>query len=99
MRLIRQHLKTSVREAIDLRLDGADQGGVAMTGIEHRNAAGKVDVSLAFHVPDFGVFATVNEDLVAVAHAARYGGFAARKQGGVVRIRFALYGAPSGWDR
>ena len=54
--LIGQHLEAGVGEALELVRHGLDQCRVAVTGVEHRDAASEVDVSTAFHVPDFGAF-------------------------------------------
>ena len=70
-------------EAAHLLLHRLHDLRMAVAGVEHGDATGKIDVALAFHVPDFGVVAAVDEDLVGVAHAARNGRFAARVQAGV----------------
>ncbi len=40
-----------------------------MTGIEHADAAGKVDIALAFHVPHLGVLGAVGENSVDIGGA------------------------------
>ncbi|EWS63113.1 hypothetical protein Y695_03656 [Hydrogenophaga sp. T4] len=68
--LVGKHLEAGVGVLVELGLHGLDHGRVAVAGVEHGDAAGEVDVAAAFHVPDLGVFALGDEDLVAVADAA-----------------------------
>ena len=75
--LVGQHLETGVGVVVELVLDGLDDGGVAVAGVEHRDAPGEIDVAPAFHVPYLGVFAALDEDLVGVADTTRDGCLAA----------------------
>ena len=49
---------------------------MAMAGIDHGNPGGKVDVSLAFHVPDLRVQGAFDIDLSLHSNAAGDGAFA-----------------------
>ena len=51
--------------------------GVAVAGVEDRDAAHKVNVAAAFDVPQLGVFGVVDEKVSHHGHAARGGGQAA----------------------
>ena len=53
-------LIAGVGEMIQLLGNRGDLLGMAMAGIDHGNAAAKVDVAFAFNVPDFGVFGTLS---------------------------------------
>src|SRR6202012_5199063 len=64
----------------------------AMARVEHRDAAGEVDVALAFDVPHLGVLGALADDVVGLAEARGHGGAAARHQGGVVQVGFTLHG-------
>ena len=48
--------------------------GVDMAGIEHRDAAGKVDEAAALDVPKLGIFCVVDKKIAHHSHAARRGG-------------------------
>ena len=60
-----------MREPRKLCFDGADDFGMAVPGIEHADAAGEIDVALAFHVPDLGVLGARRKYLRHHADAAR----------------------------
>ena len=77
IRLIGQDLEAGVGVVVELVFDRLDDFGVAVAGVEHGNAARKVDETAAFHVPNLGIFAALDEDGVAEAHATRNGGLAA----------------------
>jgi len=62
---------------VELVFDRLDDFGVAVAGVEHGNAARKVDETAAFDVPNLSVFAALDEDRVAEAHATGDGGLAA----------------------
>ena len=68
---IRHHLPASMREPRKLCFDGADDFGMAMPGVEHADAAGEIDVALAFHVPDLGILGARRKYLRHHADAAR----------------------------
>ncbi len=53
---------------------------VAVAGVQHRDAAGKVDVAFALDIPQLGVFGAGGEDGVADPDPARHGGEAAVHQ-------------------
>jgi hypothetical protein len=65
-----------VRVEVELLLDRLDHVGMAVTGVEHGDAAGKVHVSSAFHIPHFRILPAGNEDLMGMSNAAWYGGLA-----------------------
>src|SRR5690606_28524537 len=75
-----QHLKAGMAQLGQLLLYGSDHFGVQMTGVEHRNAAGEIDVLTAFDVPHRGVFRALCEDRVNLADATRDGSHAALHQ-------------------
>ncbi|MNQ92688.1 hypothetical protein D3C85_1081190 [compost metagenome] len=56
-----------------LGLHGRHDFRVQVAGIEHGNAAGKIEVLATFDIPDGGVFSAVGEDLVDLANATRNG--------------------------
>jgi hypothetical protein len=45
-----------------------------MAGVEHADAAGEINITLASGIPDFGVLRVVGEKFAHHAHAA-WGGF------------------------
>ena len=49
--VIGDDLEGRVREFLHLLVDGRHHLGVAVAGVEHRDAAGEVDVALALHIP------------------------------------------------
>ena len=63
-----------------------------MAGVENGDTASEVDIAPAFDVPDLGVFAALDENLVGVADTARNGSFAAGEKGGVVQVGVTLHG-------
>ncbi len=92
-----QHLETGVGVEIQLRLDRGDHIRVAVARVEHGNAAGKIDITLAFDVPDLGIVGTGGKDLVGVADAAGHRGVAPRHQRGIglrgqVGVSIAMHG-------
>ena len=51
-----------------------------MSGIEHTDAAGKIDVALAIGIPDFGIECAHRITLSRMTHATRNSGFTAYLQ-------------------
>ena len=70
-------LISGVGEAVELGADGGQHGGVAVAGVEHRDAGGKVGEGAAFHVPQGGVLGAVGVEVTHHAHATGGGGLAA----------------------
>jgi hypothetical protein len=64
---------------------------VAVASVQNRNSASKVNIAATFHIPDLGTFSAIYKNLEALAQACRQGGTAARHQGCVVQIGFALH--------
>jgi hypothetical protein len=85
-----------VRVAIELVLHRGDHCRVAMAGVEHRDAAGKIDVAPALDVEHLGVLGPRGEDRVGMAHAAGHGGLAARQQRGIGQVKLSLHVGPRG---
>ncbi len=81
--LVGQHLEAGVGVQLQLCLDCLDHLRVAVAGVEHGDAAGKVDVALALDVPDLGVVGAGGEDGVGVADTAGHRGVAPGHQLGV----------------
>ena len=81
--LVRDHLKARVRVQLELCLDRGDHVRMTVAGVQHRNAAGKVDVALCFDVPQLRVAAARDEDLVGLADAPRHGGMPTSHERGV----------------
>ena len=71
--LIGQHLKTGMGIQIQLALDRINHLGVSMTGIEHRDATGKVDKLSAFHIPDAGIFRALDKNRMNLADTPGHG--------------------------
>jgi hypothetical protein len=67
-------------EALELFFDRGNHGRMAMTGIEHGNAAGKIDIAVAFHIPHFGIQCVVYIEARHHPDAARCCGEAALVQ-------------------
>jgi hypothetical protein len=80
-------LERGVGEAFELRLHRRDHLGMAMPGVEHGNAPGKIDIAAPFHVPQLGILGAIGKDGGGRGHAARHGLFAAGKKGSVVGHR------------
>ena len=71
------HLVAGVAEFLQLLGHCGLHFGVQMAGVEHADAAGKVDIALAFGGPDFGIFGTFGVKIAHNAHTAGGGGQAA----------------------
>ena len=82
--LVRHDLVAGVGEAVELRLHRFHHSGVAMAGVDHRDAAREIDIAAAFDVPDFGILGAVGIDLRRHADAARDRLVLALGQGGVL---------------
>ena len=80
-----------VKRHLELRLHRLHQARMPVSGVEHRDAAGEVDEAPALDVPDLGVVGALHEDLVALAQPGGQRGAAARHQGGIVQVRFAVH--------
>jgi hypothetical protein len=52
---VKQHLETVVRKAVHLFLGGGNDFRVTVTGVDNRNAGGKVDVPTSFNVPHLSI--------------------------------------------
>ena len=83
--LVGRHLKAGVDEAVELLRDRCLDFRVHVPGIEHGDAAGEIDVALAFDVPELRVGSAVGVDGQGVRDSARNGVLAALLQFGVGR--------------
>ena len=72
--LIGDHLEGSVGVGVELRPHGFQHPGMAVAGVEHGDAAGKIDIAAALDVPQLGVFGAGGEDLGGGGDSARHGG-------------------------
>src|SRR5271166_3321787 len=61
-----------MREAFELLLNRGHHLGVAVAGIEHTDAAGKIDIAFAFNVPKFRVVRPGGKNLGDGTHAPRH---------------------------
>ncbi len=77
-------LEAGVAETGHLLADRRHHLRVQVAGIEHRDAAGEIDVGLAFGVPHAGVLRALDEAWQQSGHAAHDSLFPALLQGGVV---------------
>ncbi len=75
---IRHDLIAGVGEVLQLLLQRGDDLGMAMADVHHRDAAGEVDIALAFDVPQLGALGAVGVEAGHHAHAAGRGSGAAR---------------------
>ena len=83
--LVRRHLKAGMYELFQLPRDRLLHLGVHVAGVEHRDAAGEVDIAPPLDVPDLGVAGTLGVHRERVRDAARDGLLAAGVQFGVRR--------------
>ena len=67
-------------EAFHLLADRIHDAGMAMAGVDDRDAAAEIDVALALHVPDLGIQRAGRRDGRGVADAADDGGLPASKE-------------------
>ena len=89
--LVRDDLKAGVGVSVELVLDGLDDGRMAVTGVQHRDATGKINEAAAFNVPEFRIVRAGHKDLMAVTYTARNRRLAAGEQGGVGQVGFAVH--------
>ena len=94
--LVRHHLKAGVGVQVQLRLYGGDHPSVQVAGVEHGDAAGKVDEAAALHIPELGVAGLLDEVVMGLAHAPGDGGVAAGEKGGVGEVAVLLHGGRRG---
>ena len=79
--LVRRDLHASVQEAVELVLHGFNNSFLAMADVQTADASGKVEVAVAVHVLEPGVFGLGNVDGRAVRKAAGHGFGAALGKG------------------
>src|SRR4029077_13923978 len=70
--LVRGYLEAGVGELLQLLRDGGLHLRVHVPGVEHRDAAGEVDVAAPLDVPDLGVAGALGVHRQRVGYAARY---------------------------
>ncbi len=87
---VRHDLVGGVREALELALYGFDQARMTVAGVEHGDAGGKVDIALAFHVPDLRVLGTLGVEVAHHANATGRGGILAANQFGILHLLLHL---------
>ena len=68
---IRHHLVAGMREFLELLGDRGHHSRMAVPGGQHADATGKVDIALAFDVPDLGILGACGEDLRQNPNAVR----------------------------
>ncbi len=83
--LIGRYVEAGVGEAFHLRLHRRHHFGVAVAGVEHADAAGEVDIALAFHVPQLGVLGSIGKYSVDVGGALSHRGLTPLHQLGIGR--------------
>ena len=81
--LVGSDLHADMGEGVELGLGGGDDLGVAMAGAADGDAAGEIDVALAFSVPDFRVLGLDGEDRQHGRNATGNGGNATGLKGGI----------------
>jgi hypothetical protein len=69
--LVRQDLMAGMGKATHLLGHGGHHAGVAMPGVDHRDAGRKVDVAVALDIPDLGIQGAIGIDLRHHADPAR----------------------------
>ena len=89
--LVGEHLHAGMGEPAHLLGRGGDDLGVAVPGVQHRDATCEIDVAAAFDVPDLGIARVVGIHAGRVRQRAGDGGSAACEQGRV-RRRLGLQG-------
>ncbi len=62
--VVRRDDETGMAKAVELRLDRRDHPGMIMSNVGDGNAGGQIDITLALHVPQFGISGLVGEYLV-----------------------------------
>ena len=82
-------LEGGMSEPLRLLGHGRHHLGMAVTGVQHGDAAGEVDIAPALDVPDLGILGARGIDRGGVADAARDGGIAAGEQLGIGGHRLA----------
>ena len=83
IQLVGHNLIAGVAEFLGLGGHGGGHFVVQVAGVQHANAAGKVDVAATFDVPEFSVFGAVDVKTAHHADPARGCGFFALLQAGV----------------
>jgi hypothetical protein len=76
-------LERGVRDLVKLVAHALDHLRMAMAGVVDGDAGGKIDVALAFDVPQFGVLRLLDVDVEMFRQASRNGGSAPRRKGSV----------------
>ena len=69
-----------------LRLGGGHDGRMTVPGVQHGNAAGKVDVAIALDIPQLGILGLRGKNRRGRGDPARYGGLATGEESGVGAI-------------
>ncbi|MNB81552.1 hypothetical protein D3C75_283370 [compost metagenome] len=71
--LVGQHLEAGMRQFFQLLFYCTNHLRVQMSGVEHRDAPGKIEILPAFHIPHPAVLRPGGKDRVNLSHAARDG--------------------------
>ncbi len=58
-------------KGVELFFNSGNDFGMAMAGIQHRNAGGEVDILVAFYVPHRGIFGFIGIEITHDADTAR----------------------------
>ena len=67
-----------------------DHRRVAMTGVQHGDAAGEIDVAFAFDVPQLSIGGPISIDRERIGHATWYRGDTALMEFGIGRHRHSF---------
>ena len=65
---------TGMGKLIELRFDCFHHLGVAMARVHHSNASGKINIAIAFDIPDLSIFGAFSIDFGHHPNTARNGG-------------------------
>src|SRR5581483_11605237 len=70
---VRRHLEADMAERLELLLDGGNDLGMLMTGVDHGDARTEIDVAFAVLAPDLGILGALGVDRGGMGDAARDG--------------------------
>ncbi len=82
--LVTGDLEAGVSDFLELRTHGCEHARVAMARVQHRDAAGEVNVPVSVRVPQQRILGALDENRLRHRDAARNGRIAPRDQGFVV---------------
>jgi hypothetical protein len=82
---------------LELAARGLQDSRVTMPGVQYADAAGKVDISLAFGIPQLRAPGALGEDRKRCGHSTRHGALAALQELIVCRDRSLLSRGRACW--